>query len=91
MESTIKIIEGILTRIVQLHKKDWIDRIPKALCTYRTTWKDTIGLTSYDILYGKKVLFCYRVLYQNLQDCSRIGDGLNRGTKKKDFLAKSIG
>ena len=28
VESTNKILEGILTKTMQLHKKDWEDRIP---------------------------------------------------------------
>lgn len=37
VESTNKVIESILTKIVNLHKKYWENRLPKALWSYSTT------------------------------------------------------
>ena len=57
MESTNKILEGILTKTVQLHKKDSEDRLLKALQAYRTTWKDATEPAPFEMVYGKQVLF----------------------------------
>jgi len=37
VESTNKVIESILTKTVQLHHKDWVDRLLEALWAYRIT------------------------------------------------------
>jgi hypothetical protein len=37
VESKNKVMEVILTNIVQLHHRDWVDRIPKVLSAYQTT------------------------------------------------------
>ena len=57
VESTNKVIEGILTKTVHLHRKDWVDSLPEALWAYRTTWRSTTNHTPYEIFYGKQVLF----------------------------------
>lgn len=51
-------IENILTKKVQIHRKDWVAKFPKVVWAYRTTWKTTTGFTPYDsMLYGKKNYF----------------------------------
>jgi hypothetical protein len=75
VESTNKVIEAILTKIVQLHHKDWVDRFPEALWAYRTSWRNTTGHTPYELVYGKQVLASHRISSENLQDCHAIRDG----------------
>jgi transposase InsO family protein len=41
VESTNKFLETILTKKFQLHHRDWVDRLPKALWAYHTTWRNT--------------------------------------------------
>eukprot|EP00253_Pinus_taeda_P032915 PITA_32915 len=41
VESTNKVIEGILTKTVHLHIRDWAEKLPEALWVYRTTWRNT--------------------------------------------------
>ncbi|XP_059073393.1 uncharacterized protein LOC131874162 [Cryptomeria japonica] len=55
-EVTNREIEAILTGTVALHKKDWATRLPKAVWTYRITWKTTTGFTPFEILYGKTTI-----------------------------------
>ena len=38
VESTNKVLESILTKIVEQHHKDWADRMLEAIWAYRTTW-----------------------------------------------------
>jgi hypothetical protein len=56
VESTNKVLETILTKTVQLHHIDWVDRLPEELWVYRTTWRNTIGHTPYELVYGKELL-----------------------------------
>ena len=53
VESTNKVLEAIVTKVVQLRHKDWVNRIPEALWAYRTTWRNTTGHTPYELVYGK--------------------------------------
>ena len=49
-------LENILTKIVSLHKKDWVAHLPEALWVYRIAWKSTTGFTPFELLYGKIAL-----------------------------------
>lgn len=84
VESTNNILEGILTKTVHLHKKDWAEKLPEALWAYRTTWKDGTWLTPCEMVYGKQVLFLLEFHIKNLMDCSRSGDGLDKGIERKN-------
>eukprot|EP00253_Pinus_taeda_P018929 PITA_18929 len=56
IESTNKVIEAILTKIVHLHRKDWVEKLLEVLWAYKTTWRNTIGHTPYELVYGKQIL-----------------------------------
>jgi hypothetical protein len=56
VESTNKVLEGIITKTVHLHRRDWAERLPEALWAYRTTWRNTTGHSPYELVYGKEVL-----------------------------------
>jgi hypothetical protein len=49
-------MEAILTKIVQLHHRYWVDRLLEDLWAYKTTWRNTTGHTPYELVYGKQVL-----------------------------------
>ena len=57
VESINKVIEAILTKTVKILRRDWADRLLEALWAYRTTWRNTIGFSPYDLVYGKSVVF----------------------------------
>ena len=46
-------IKWILEKIVSLSRKDWALKLDDALWAYRTTFKTPIGLTLYQLIYGK--------------------------------------
>lgn len=56
VESTNKVLEAILIKTIQSNHKDWAYRLPEALLSYRTTWRNTNGHTPYELVYGKQVL-----------------------------------
>eukprot|EP00253_Pinus_taeda_P016593 PITA_16593 len=56
VESTNKVLERIITKTVHLHRRDWAEGLPEALWAYRTTWRNTIGHSPYELVYGKEVL-----------------------------------
>ena len=55
-EVTNREIDAILTKIVQLHKKDWSSRLNEAAWAYRTTQKTTTGFTPFQLVYGKTIV-----------------------------------
>jgi hypothetical protein len=57
VERTNKVIESILTKTVKENRKDWSHRLPEVLWACRTTWRNTIGFSPYELVYGKSVVF----------------------------------
>jgi len=53
VESTNKVFEGIITKAVHLHRRDWVEKLPEALWAYKTTWRNTTGHSPYELVYGK--------------------------------------
>ena len=52
-----KVIKSILTKIMKIRCKDWVERLPEALWAYRTTWRNTIGFSPYELVYENNVVF----------------------------------
>jgi len=51
VEVTNKVLETILTRIVQQHHKYWAKKILEAVWASITTWKKATKFTPYELLY----------------------------------------
>eukprot|EP00253_Pinus_taeda_P010386 PITA_10386 len=56
VESTNKFLENIMTKTVQLNRRDWYEKLKDALWAYRITWKNTTGFSPYQLVYGKEAL-----------------------------------
>jgi hypothetical protein len=83
VESTNKVIEAILTKTVQLHHKDWVDRFPEALWAYRTTWRNTTGHTPYELVYGKQVLLPIEFQVKTFRTAMQLGMDLDEAKKQR--------
>jgi hypothetical protein len=81
VESTNKVMEAILTKIVQLHHRDWVDRLPEALWAYRTTWRNTTGHTPYELVYGKQVLLAIEFQVRTFHIAAELGLNLDEAQK----------
>jgi len=57
VEVTNKFLESILIKIVQIHHKDLANRLLGDLWDYHKTWKNTVGFTPYELVYGNHVVF----------------------------------
>ena len=57
VERTNKVIEGILTKTVANHRRNWAKKLPEVLWAYRKTWRNTIAFSPYELVYGKNPLF----------------------------------
>jgi transposase InsO family protein len=81
VESTNKVLETILTKTMQLHKKDWSDRIMEALWAYITTWRSTNGFSPYDWSMGKQVLLPIEFQIKTFKMATDLGMDLTEATK----------
>jgi hypothetical protein len=88
VESTNKVIEAILTKTVQLHHKDWVDRFPEALWAYRTTWRNTTGHTPYELVYGKQVLLPIEFQVKTFRTAMQLGMDLDEAQKQEDIAVE---
>lgn len=57
LEITNKVIEGILTKTMASHRRNWADKLLEVLWAYRTNWRNTIGFSLYELVYGNNPLF----------------------------------
>ena len=53
MESTNKVLENIMTKTVNMNRKDWSDKLKDTLWAYRITWKNTTSFNPYQLVYVK--------------------------------------
>ena len=77
VESTNKVIEAILTKIVTSHKHDWATRFLEYLWAYRTTWRNTTGYSPYQLMFGKEPIFPIEFEIQTLRIAQAVGLDLN--------------
>jgi len=83
VESTNKVIEAILTKIVHLHRSDWEEKLPKDLWTYHTTWRNTIGHTFYELVYVKQVVFPIEFQINNFKTITKLGLHLSEAQRQR--------
>jgi hypothetical protein len=67
------VIEDILSKTVKIHKKEWVDRFPEALWSYRITWRNTTGHTTYELVYGKQVLLPIEFQVKSFRTAMQLG------------------
>eukprot|EP00253_Pinus_taeda_P004014 PITA_04014 len=63
----IRVLEGILTKVVSSKKIYLANRLVEATWAYNTTWKTTTGFTPYELVYGKKALLSIEFEYNTLR------------------------
>jgi transposase InsO family protein len=56
-ETSNKQLKGILMKKVTKGRKDWSKKLDGALWAYQTTHKTLIGMTPYQFVYGKHVIY----------------------------------
>jgi len=77
VESTNKVMDAILTKIVASHRHDWASRLPEALWAYRTTWRNTTGYSPYQLVFGEEPIFPIEFEIQTLRIAEEVGLNLN--------------
>lgn len=77
VESTNKVLESILTKTIQLHHMDWVNKLLEALWAYRITWRNVTGHTPYELVYGKQVLLPIEFQVKTFRISTQMGMNLN--------------
>eukprot|EP00253_Pinus_taeda_P022113 PITA_22113 len=83
VEVTNRALEGILTKVISISKKYWVDRLVGATSAYNTTWKTTTGLTPYELVYGKKALLSIAFEYNTLRMTSQLDLDLTKAQQER--------
>lgn len=91
VESTDKVIEDIITKTVHLHRRDWVERLPEALWAYRTTWRDTIGHSPYEFVYGKEVVLLIEFQVRTFKMAVQLGMDLSEAQKHRMEQLNELG
>jgi hypothetical protein len=83
VESTNKTLESIMTKTIQMHRKDWSDNLNEAVWAYRITWKNRIGFTPYHLVYGKKVLLPIEFQIHTFKLAVDLGTNISEAQKER--------
>lgn len=82
VEVTNRDIDNILTKIVQIHRKDWTTRLLKVVWAYRTTWKIR-SFTPYELVYGKTTILLIEFEYKTLRTIVELDMDLTVAQKER--------
>ena len=83
MERTNKFIEAILTKTVKSHSRDWANRILEELWAYHTTWRNTIGFSPYNLVYGKIAIFLIEFEIKTLKTATEVNLDVTEAQKRR--------
>ena len=83
VESTNKVLEGIITKTIHLHRRDWAERLPEALWVYRTIWRNTTGHSPYELVYAKEVLLPIEFQVKTFKMAVQLGMDLSEAQKHR--------
>ena len=83
VESTNKTLEAINTKTVAMNRKNWEEKLKDALWAYRITWKDNIGFTPYQLVYGKEVLLPIKFQIHTFKMAVDLGIDLNEAQQER--------
>jgi hypothetical protein len=91
VKSTNKVLEAILTKTIHLHHTDWADRLPEALWAYQTTWRNTIGHTPYELVFGKQILLPIEFQNHTFRIAAELGLNLDEAHKQRVMQLNELG
>ena len=63
------------------HRRDWAQKLPEALWAYRKTWRNTMGFSPFELVYGKSPLFLVEFEISTLRIALEVGLDLSEAQK----------
>ena len=89
VETSNKQIKNILQKIVNAMGKGWKRKLPEALWAYQTAYKTSIGMTPYQLVYGKTCHLPVELRYKSYWATKRWNMDLqSAGIKRQIQLAE---
>ena len=76
-------IESILTKTVNIHWKDWVERLLEDLWAYITTWRNSTGHTPYELVYSKYVLLPIEFQIKTFRTAVQLGLELSEAQQQR--------
>ena len=73
MESTNKVVENILIKIMGRHRHDLAENISKFLWAYKNTWWKTTRFSLFELMYGKSPIFPIEFEIKTLKMALEVG------------------
>eukprot|EP00253_Pinus_taeda_P031576 PITA_31576 len=83
VEVTNRVLEGILSKVVNISQKYWSDRLVEATWAYNTTWKTSTRFTPYELVYGKKALLAIEFEYNTLMMAAQLDLDISSAQKER--------
>jgi len=83
VEVTNRALEGILTKVVSISRKDWVECLVEATWAYNTTWKTTTSFTPYELVYGKKALLSIEFEHNTLRVAAQLDLDLSHAQRER--------
>eukprot|EP00253_Pinus_taeda_P030414 PITA_30414 len=83
VESTNKVLEAILTRIVSANRRNWAAKLTESLWAYWTTWQNSTGHSPYHIVFGKQLIFLIEFEIKILKTTREIGIDLTEAQTER--------
>eukprot|EP00253_Pinus_taeda_P024242 PITA_24242 len=62
---------------------DWANKLLEALWAYRITWRNVIGHTPYELVYGKQVLLPIEFQVKTFRTATQFGMNLNESQEQR--------
>eukprot|EP00253_Pinus_taeda_P036562 PITA_36562 len=66
-----------------MNRKNWEEKLKDALWAYRITWKNTIGFTPYQLVYGKEVMLPIEFQIHTFKMDTDLGIDLNEAQQER--------
>jgi hypothetical protein len=83
VESTNKVLEGILTKTVQLHQTDWEEKTSRGLVGIQNYMEKCYGYTPYELVYGKQVLLPIEFQIKTFKIAAKLGLNLSEAQQQR--------
>jgi len=85
-EAFTKMLYNLLSKVVAKSKRDWHERLGKALWAYRTTYKTPTQLTAFALVYGVEAIWPLKLQIPSLR--IPIQEGLTEDENHKRRVAE---
>jgi hypothetical protein len=89
-EVTNQELENILTKTMSMNKKYCSKKLTEIVWAYNNTWKITIGITPFELVYGNKSMLPIEFEYHTLRSVAELDMNFHLAQKQRLIKMCSI-